>query len=229
MARVKAKDHENLTEANIKKVIELLEGDTPITKKAACEVLNISYNTTRLNKIIEQYKEEVQEAARRRAANRGKPATDFEIQHIIESFMDGESITDIAKQLYRSPGLVKEVIEKVGVPQKPTGASYTSFGLIPDQCVSDEFKIGQIVWSAKRHCLAIVRREETNVKDKSSRYYQIYVIEPIEERSPYFPYENYGGYYDGARAYDLGSLEHLKRYGIDIYRPYRQTFGNWLC
>jgi len=55
--RVKAKEHENLSEANIKKVIELLEAEKPITKKEACEVLNISYNTTRLSKIIEEFKE----------------------------------------------------------------------------------------------------------------------------------------------------------------------------
>ena len=54
MAKIKKKEGENLTETNIEKVIGLLEQEKPITKKQACEILNISYNTTRLTKIIEK-------------------------------------------------------------------------------------------------------------------------------------------------------------------------------
>lgn len=227
---VKTKEHENLTEANIKRVIELLEAEKPISKKVACEILNISYNTTRLAKIIENFKSEQEESAKRRAANRGKAATPYEIQTVVESFLDGDSITDIAKRIYRSVAFVKEVIERVGVPQKEMGADYTTYDLIPEQCASDAFEPGQIVWHARRHCLAIVIEEETRIKDTSSKYYRVYVIEPIEESSPYFPqFQDYGGYYDGARAYDLGSLEHLKQYGVDVYRPYRATFSKWLA
>ena len=50
--RVKKKDYENLTSSNIEKVIALLnpgsDTDKPITKKQACDVLNIAYNTARL-------------------------------------------------------------------------------------------------------------------------------------------------------------------------------------
>lgn len=227
--KVKVKEHENLSDSNIKKVIELLEADKPITKKEAYEILNISPNPARLTKIINQYKEEQVEAAAKRAANRGKPASQYEIQTCIESFLEGDSISDIAKRLYRSTTFVKDVIDRVGVPQKPTGADYTKYSLIPDQCSRDTFEVGQVVWSAKRHCMAIIRSEETNVKDKSTKYYSIYVIEPIEEPSPYFPqYTGYGGYYDGSYAYDLGNLDHLKNYGVDIYRPYRPYFKNWI-
>lgn len=229
MAKIKVKEHENLSEANIKKVIELLEAEKPISKKEACAILNIANNSARLAKIIDNYKMEVAEAARKRAANRGKPPTDFETQVIIESFLDGEAIAEIAKRLYRSTSFVKEVIEKVGVPQKVVGGEYWTPGVIPEQCISETFEPGQIVWHAKRHCMAIVREQQTNVSDKKTNYYQVYVIEPIEEVSPYFPrYEGYGGFYDGAYAYDLGNLDHLKQYGVDIYRPYRPHFGKWL-
>ena len=46
--RTKAQEHEKLTEANISHVIKLLEAENPITKKEACDILNITYNTTRL-------------------------------------------------------------------------------------------------------------------------------------------------------------------------------------
>jgi hypothetical protein len=227
--KVKAKEGENLTEAHIKKVIELLEAEKPISKKDACEILNISYNTTRLTRIIEQYKQEQEEQKRRRAANRGKAATPYEVQTVIEGYLDGDSVSDISKRIYRSTDFVKEVIDRVGVPQKVVGATFGNVGIIPEQCARDEFEPGQIVWHARRHCMAIVMQQKTNVTDKGVNYYQVYVIEPIEEPSPYFPqYTNYGGFYDGAYAFDLGSLDHLKQYGVDVYRPYRPHFSKWL-
>lgn len=226
--KVKAKEGENLTETSIKRVIELLEAEKPISKKDACEILSISYNTTRLGKIIEQYKQDQEEQQRRRAANRGKAATPYEIQTIINGYLDGDAITEISKRIYRPTGFVKEVIESVGVPQKVTAGDYWHAGVIPEQCAREEFERGQIVWHARRHCMAIVL-EQKAASDKTNNYYQVYVIEPIEEPSPFFPqYTEYGGYFDGAYAYDLGSLDHLKQYGVDVYRPYRATFGKWL-
>ena len=55
---IKKKKYEKLDDTNIKRVIAALEGETPITKKEACEMLNISYNTTRLSKIIANFREE---------------------------------------------------------------------------------------------------------------------------------------------------------------------------
>ena len=43
MAMVKKKSYENLTAGNIQRVIEALGQDSPITKKEACEMLNIAY------------------------------------------------------------------------------------------------------------------------------------------------------------------------------------------
>ena len=42
MRQTRKRDHEKLDEANLNRVIELLEGEKPITKKVACEMLNIS-------------------------------------------------------------------------------------------------------------------------------------------------------------------------------------------
>jgi hypothetical protein len=64
-SKIKVKEHENLSEANIKRVIELLEAEKPIPKKDAYAILNISPNPTRLAKIIENYKEEKAELQRR--------------------------------------------------------------------------------------------------------------------------------------------------------------------
>jgi hypothetical protein len=74
-----ASEEELMTDANISKVIRLLEpqeeGVKPITKKDACQMLGMAYNTTRLGTIIENFKANQARAAKRRAELRGKPAT----------------------------------------------------------------------------------------------------------------------------------------------------------
>lgn len=222
---VKKKEGENLTPASIDKVINLLEAEKPITKKEACEILNISYNTTRLAKIIAEHKDSIETDKKLRAANRGKPAAAHEIQRVIEEALAGESIASISSGLFRSNEFVKKLIQDIGLPEK--SESYFKPAMLPEQCVSNTFTSGQIVWSANYNAMAIV------LKDKSYddvKVYHICVIEKINEVSPYFPtISEYGGFYADIRAEELGNLEHLKDYGIDIYKPYRNSFPKWLA
>jgi len=228
MAKIKAKEGEKLDDATIALVISLLEGEKPITKKEACERLRISYNTTRLNKIIEEYKQAIEESAKRRQANRGKPASEYEIQSVIEGYLSGESASEIGKRLYRSPAFVKEVVNRIGVPQKLTSEGQQQ--LVPDQCMSSSFEKGQLAWSVKHNAMVIVLREEEQTKWTDFKLYGVFVLEQIEEESSFFPqYQGFGGQHSCARSYDLASLEHLKQYGIDVYRSYRPHFKNWLA
>ena len=96
---IKAKTHEKLTETNIAHVIELLSAEKPITKKEACSILNISYNTTRLARIIQEHKETVEFRERRKAYNKGKGATEMEIKQVVNFYLDGSNVSDIAKSL----------------------------------------------------------------------------------------------------------------------------------
>ena len=77
MARttIKKKNYENLTAVNIEKVKSLLNPSSsqkPITKKEACDILNIAYNTARLSKIIESYDEQRDYTKKRKASLRDK-------------------------------------------------------------------------------------------------------------------------------------------------------------
>ena len=121
---IKTKKHENLTETNIQHVYELLNQDNPITKKEACSILNIAYNTTRLNKIIQDHLETVEYRERRKAQNKGKGATEAEIREVVNLYLDGLNISDIAKGLYRSPAFIKSIVERVGIPQKLPQTDY---------------------------------------------------------------------------------------------------------
>ena len=83
-----------LNKANLAKVRDLLKPETgkPITKKLACEMLGIAYNTARLDKLITEHEEENERQKKKKEANRGKPATDYEISCCIESYLDKEPL-----------------------------------------------------------------------------------------------------------------------------------------
>lgn len=219
MAKVKKKEHENLSNANVEKVIQLLEAEKPITKKQACEILNITYNTTRLGKIIEEYKEQKVLDEKRRAANKGKPASDHEIKYAIEQYLEGISVSEIADQLYRPSSFVRTLLDRIGVPSRGVGENYANFSALPEQCISDKFEVGEIAWSSRYSGPCIIERERGTSADGLSRVYQIYVVEPYEEpEEKFFATVGKAGFYANQPAYDLGKLDHLKQYGVDISR-----------
>ena len=229
--QVKVKDHEKLTAQNIERVIQLLEAQQPITKKAACEILNIAYNTTRLTKILDDYKERKAYESSRREKNRGKPAETHEITSIVEQYLSGDPISEIAKRLFRPPVFVSNIIERIGLPTRPVGDLKYEKSLLPEKCVSDSFEVGEIAWSAKYHAICKIMYELTPeytakspglitrdyLTEFGSRCYSIYVNEPIEDLPPRFARITKGGHYAHAFAYDLGKLTHLKEYGIDKF------------
>ena len=216
---VRKKREEKLSEANINKVIELLAAEKPITKKEACEILHIAYNTTRLNKIILDHKETLEFRARRKAQNKGKGVTEAEKVSIVKHYLDGANVSDIAKALYRSPAFIKAVIERLGVPQKLPDTDYKGIreSMIPEPCVATEFETGERVWSARGNCIAVVQKEiknsQTNYEEKyGSKMYHIWEIEMAECESPYFGLVRNAGHNATRLAYDLGSLRHLQEY-----------------
>ena len=242
MKRVKKKDYENLTPANIEKVISLLNPSSsdeattptkPITKKQACDILNIAYNTTRLSNIIEEYNDQKQYTKKRKAGLRGRPASDAEINEACSSFLGGDTISDISKRLFRSAGFVRSILERVGVPSRPSNKEERLIPhYFPDECVAEEFKNEEIAWSAQYHSTVIVKNKLTpeyvNSKkgmapvDYESKYgcpcYSIYVVQKIDSEDTYFSNVQTGGFSAYAPAYELGKLTHLEKYGVNLER-----------
>jgi len=229
LKRLKKKDHENLSDTNIQKVISLLSGDSPITKKEACSILNIAYNTTRLQKIIDDFLETKAYREKRKSQNRGKAATREEVADTITRFLSGDPISEIAAGLYRSSGFIKSIIERVGVPQKEEG----QYDYLPEECVAEAFEKGEIVWSAKYHGPAIIRAElsvdyqaeragyqDVNYEKKyGAKAYNIWVIEKVDDDySDRWTTATGGGFSSTQLAYDLGKLSHLKEYGVNLSR-----------
>ena len=233
---MRKRDNEKLSPENIQKVIDLLNQSSPITKKDACGILNISYNTTRLSKIIEDYEDTLAFRAKRISQNRGKPATQGEIAEAITSYLQGDSVIQIAKSLYRSAGFIKAIIERIGVPYRPGPGEYKDeIHMFPDECMSEEFEEGEIVWSAQHHCTARVQFEYTLERtrkmpglvelDYEKKYagkcYNIWIMREIIHDSTGHWADLEGqrnGFFASAIAYDLGRLTHLEQYGIDLGR-----------
>ena len=226
---IRKKAGEKLDEATLDRVSALLNQDNPITKKEACEMLNISYNTTRLGKILDDFNETASYRKVRKSQNRGKKATDMETREAIESYLKGETVSDISKRLYRSTTFVKNILDRVGVPEKLPKTKRKGPAYLPDECVSESFEEGEKVWSPCYHAPAIVKQEYTkeyqnenagiqyvNYEEKyGCSLYSIWVIEGETEWNEHFGYIT-GGFAAHQLAYDLGSLKHLEEYGVRL-------------
>jgi len=201
-----ASEDELMTESNIIRVIRLLEpteeGVKPITKKDACQILGMAYNTTRLGTIIEDFKKTQARNAERRAALRGKPASKEDIVYIISEYINGETIDAISKMTYRSSSFIKNILETNAVPIRIPGNTYFKPELVPEGAMRERFQVGEIVYSARYDSLARIEAEV-----KTEKYGYIYRIWLLAEE--WLQSAN-------QEAYELASLQHLRELGVRI-------------
>jgi hypothetical protein len=242
--RIKKKSYENLSTQNIEKVIALLNPTSsalateeskskPITKKEACDILNIAYNVTRLSNIIEAHNDQKEYTKKRKGSLRGRPASTEEIGEACTSFLRGDPLTDISKRLFRSSGFVRTILERVGVPTRPANKEERlTPHYFPDECVSDDFAYGEVAWSSTYHGTVVVRerldpeylatKKAMVTMDYEAKYgcpcYSIYVVQKVDSEDTNFSSVQSGGFNAYAPAYELGKLQHLKKYGVILER-----------
>lgn len=193
---VKKKDHENLSKSSIQKVISLLEAQAPITKKEACEILNISYNTTRLKSIIDDFKAKQTYQKEQRAKRRGKPLDEHEITTIIRSYLDGDPMDEISERCFRSVGLIKKALVDNGIPLREPGATYFNPPLIPENGIKEDYSVGDLVYSARYSVPAEIKGLFQIHKDHG-KVYSIWLLGE-EQQFAYQPY------------YELADLTHVQ-------------------
>jgi len=205
--KVNALEEEKMTDANIQRVIDLLEpteeGKQPITKKLACELLGMTYNTTRLATIINTFKDRKEKDKARRAEKRGKPASTEEITFTIQEYLEGETIDSISKSIFRSPAFVRGVLDKHAVPIRATAHDYFDPKLIPEGAMRDRFKASEVVYSARYDALAKIEAEYKHT-EKDGWIYRIWLIPEKWRQYAYQP------------ASELASLEHLREIGVQV-------------
>jgi hypothetical protein len=200
-----AKQEENLTDTNIKKVISLLAGsatEKPITKTLACQILCINYNVKRLDSILSSFKEKQELRTRRMSENRGKPATKDDISYVAKEYLSGVPVSQIAKDLFRGVTFVKNILEDYHVPVKPKTQDYFNPEMIPDALVATEFEIGEKVYSARYDSLATIKWESAKVGHE--RVYNIFLLDEKWMQHAYQP------------ASELAKLTPLREAGINI-------------
>jgi len=199
--RSKNGDDEKLDPANLEKVIKLLEAEKPITKKDACSMLNIAYNTTRLGTLIEKHKEKVARDQQKRREKRGKPATPDEIKYLVEEYLEGSSIEAIGETIHRPSTFIKQVLDSHNVPIRARAHDYFRPELIPEGAVREEFDIGETVYSARYDSTA---RIEDEFPHRDERVYRIWLLSDRWQQYAYQP------------ASELASLKHLAELGVRV-------------
>ena len=202
MATRASKENDLLTDANIERIIAGFEATPKMTKKDACAIIGIAYNTTRLDGIIEKYLEKKARDASRRAALRGKPATSDEIIYVIQEYLEGSTVDAISKSTFRGPTFVKAILEKYDVPVRQTSHDYFNPELIPDGATRERFALGEIVYSARYDSVARVDTEQPH--PGHAWVYRIWLLSDKWKQSAYQPAE------------ELASLEHLRKLGVRV-------------
>ena len=200
-------EQELMTDTNISRVIRLLEpeedGAKPITKKDACQILGMAYNTARLSTIIDEFKKGQERNAQRRAELRGKPATLQDTIYIITEYLRGEPVDAISKTTYRSSTFIKRILEQNAVPIRVPGSTYSKPELIPEGAVRDRFNVGEVAYSARYDSLARIDAEQKSTKH-GCWVYRIWLMSDKWLQNAY------------TEAHELASLEHLRELGVRI-------------
>jgi len=187
MARgVKRKEGEDHSEATITKVIEALEQEKPITKKVACEMLKITYNTTRLGTIISQHKAKIEHRTAMRKKMRTTPMTVATESEIVSGYLSGESLVDLSNSTFRSTAVVKRVLKKFHVPIRNSSIDYFHPVFIEDEeAIADDYVEGDLVYLARYGCPATITGGES-----TDKYGMVYgaMIAGVNRKHVYQPY-----------------------------------------
>jgi len=189
------------------RVLEYLELDGS-TKKVACEMLSINYNTKRLNQLLEDYVEGIERDKRIRAQKRKEPVKLAEVINIITDYLSGASIAELSETYYRSAQVINYHIEKHGAKLRSNDKiDELNPPMLPDECVAETFEIGEFVWSAKYGSVARICAEYKNA-------YRIKVVNESMNQYAYQP------------AYELGSLKHLSALGVNVAGLVKGAMGD---
>ena len=200
--KIRAKDGEKLTKDNIKLVIELLGQDKPITKKFACETLNITYNTTRLNRIIEDYIAELEYVKTMRAKLRSQPISNAEAKEIVEGYLSGDALSYLCETTFRSVDKIKSVLTKYNIPFRSEEQDYFNSAMVADKALSQTYEEGDLVYAARYNSPAYIRALFSKADD--GPVYSLTIIGD-HRRNAYQPW------------YELADLRPLqKELGVEI-------------
>ena len=118
-------------------------------------------------------------------------------------FRSGDSISEIAKFMYRSSSFIKGIIKRYNVPVRSASSDYFSPELLPDEVLSEDFKPGELVWSARYNTTARVDKL-VQTQEEHGNVYRIWTLGKSQR-------------YAAQPWYELGKLEHLQNLGVKLH------------
>ncbi|QCW23783.1 hypothetical protein AAS21_gp045 [Pantoea phage vB_PagS_AAS21] len=198
--RSRVKSHQ-ISDEKFKEAIQWLEDGK--TKKGACEILGVSSNPT-MERLIQEWKDEQATSAEMRKKKRGTLMTDLERANIVESYMQGDSLDEIAKRMYRSTAMVKAELERIGANLKYSEKLDESRPLelyppmLPEAVVADSFEPGELVWVAAYQCIGEV------IKLVQEDVYRIFLLSEAKQQ------------YVHQYSWDLGSMKNFEKIGVNV-------------
>lgn len=198
--RSKVKAH-HISDEKFKEAIQWLEDGK--TKKGACDILGVNSNPT-MERLIQEWKDDQATSAEMRKKKRGTPMTDVERANIIESYMQGDSLDEISKRMYRSVAMVKAELERCGGNLKYNGKLDESKPLelyppeLPEAVVVTGFEIGELVWVSAYQCIGEIK------KDMGNDVYRVFLLHEGMQHNVH------------QYTWDLGSMKEFEKLGVNV-------------
>ena len=180
-------------------VIAKLEAEKPITKKLACEMLGIAYNTTRLENLIQEYKDDLARVKLRKKQVRKEAVTEETVREWAKEYLvNGMPINEIAEFAYRTPLLVKTWLERYGALLPKTSPNPLNPEYVPEACMSSDFEEGELVYINGYCSFGVIKREIKSKTAEAAGYKAYRILLLGDERQ----HVNY-------MSCDICAVEHL--------------------
>lgn len=230
----KAAATDEISEAKIRQAIWMLKQKK--TKKSVCEHLGIAYNTKRLDKLIQDFRDREDREKRLKEKAKNSPITDSMKKTIIQDYLNGEAQSVIAKQFYISPQRVKKVLLENNVPIRSRRKNEPAKTEHIVQDLEVKFNSGEKVFFGELNSFASITQvyDEEYVERMSlgrQRYVETYKWTP---KSPHpdavegIHYQVYWDLEDGTRWLLEPFKRHISRVQNLIIETGRETYDVWV-
>lgn len=101
--------------------IAIWELSKGMTKKHVCSTLGITYNTKKLDSIIEEFNAKNTRLEELKKQARSKKLTDLEKNYIVKEYNSGVAISKLAEDRFLTPQRIKAVLTELNVPLRGRG------------------------------------------------------------------------------------------------------------
>lgn len=228
-----AKKKEEIAEGNIRAVIWMLKAGK--TKKACCEQLGIAYNTTRLMKIVNEFKEQGERTEELKKKARVKLLTDIEKKEIANTYIDGEPISRIAERLYLTSPRIKKVLLELNVPLRGRGRKIAAKTEHVIQDLDKKFAIDDKVFYGEKNTMATVKEvfDEDYLEYLSNGYLKAVnnphmKVKSGQEPKEHVHYETYWILDDGQMWKRTAAEDRIKQVELMLEETGQEYYRVWL-